>query len=46
MLATLKIPYLGYTRIELVEKVAFQWMVKIIESGKVIFVYEDEFVKD
>jgi len=46
MYATLKIPYLGYTRIELIEKNGFKWTVKIIDSGKEIEVYEDEFDRD
>jgi hypothetical protein len=46
MNATLKIPYLGYTRIELIEKRGFKWLARIIESGKEIEVYEDEFERD
>ena len=36
-------PYNGYRDIELIEKIGFQWKVRIIGSGKVILVYEDEF---
>jgi hypothetical protein len=46
MLATLKSPYLGYSRIELLEKIQYKWKVKILGSGKIIEVYEDEFVVD
>ncbi len=41
--ATLNIPYLGYTQIELIEKIQYMWRVKICESGKEIEVYPDEF---
>lgn len=45
--ATLKAPYLGYTRIELLEKVpGYKWHVKILGSGLEINVYEDEFICD
>jgi len=46
MTATLKIPYKGYTRIELIEKHEFKWLVRVIDSGQEIFVYEDEFDRD
>lgn len=42
--ATLIIPYHGYTRIELIEKYDHKWLVKIIDSGLEITVYEDEFI--
>ena len=45
-MATLIKPYLGYTRIELIEKIGFKWLVRIVDSGKEIEVYEDEFVRD
>ena len=45
-IATLKEPYLGYRRIELIEPYGNQWLVRICESGKEITVYEDEFVLD
>ncbi len=41
-IATLKTPYHGYRRIELVEKYGNQWLVRICGSGKELFVYEDE----
>lgn len=44
--ATLHTPYLGYTRIELIEKEGYQWRATLIGSGKEIMVYEDEFERD
>ena len=46
MKATLHTPYQGYTRIELIEKNGYKWIVKILGSGKEIEVYEDEFELD
>lgn len=46
MNATLNTPYLGYTRIELIEKNGFKWTARIIGSGREIEVYEDEFTID
>jgi hypothetical protein len=46
MTATLKTPYLGYTRIEIIKNFGFQWLVKIVDSGKEILVYGDEFILD
>lgn len=45
-MATLKVPYKGYRRIELVEQLQYTWLVRICESGKEIEVYEDEFEPD
>lgn len=45
-IATLHTPYLGYRRIELLEKNHYRWLVRICESGKQIEVYEDEFDLD
>lgn len=45
-IATLKEPYLGYRRVELVEQYGHKWLVRICESGKEITVYEDEFELD
>lgn len=42
-IATLNEPYLGYRRIELIEKRWYKWRVRICESGKEIEVWEDEF---
>lgn len=46
--ATLIEPYLGYRRIRLIEywPTMYKWEVEIIESGKHIWVYEDEFTLD
>lgn len=41
--ATLKIPYMGYSNIMLIEKIGLKWLVEICGSGKQIEVYEDEF---
>lgn len=46
MTATLITPYKGYTRIELIEKCGFKWRVRIIDSGKELELYEDEFTLD
>lgn len=45
-IATLNEPYLGYRRIELIEKCWYKWRVRICESGLEIEVYEDEFEID
>lgn len=45
-IATLKAPYKGYRRIELLERLQYTWLVRICESGKEIEVYEDEFETD
>ena len=45
MYATLIKPYLGYTRITLIKKTGYKWLVSL-ESGKEIEVYEDEFILD
>ncbi len=45
-IATMQMPYLGYRRIELIEKYGNQWLARICESGKEINVYEDEFELD
>jgi hypothetical protein len=42
-LATLISPYLGYRIIELIEKLEYKWLVRIVCSGKEILVYDDEF---
>jgi hypothetical protein len=41
--ATLISPYLGYWVIELIEKLEYKWLVRIVGSGKEILVYDDEF---
>ena len=45
-IATLKVPYKGYRRRELVERLQYTWLVRICGSGKEIEVYEDEFEPD
>lgn len=45
-IATLHTPYLGYRRIELIEKNQYTWTARICDSGKVIEVYEDDFELD
>lgn len=45
-IATLKVPYKGYRRVELVERLQYTWLVRIRESGKEIEVYEDELEPD
>lgn len=44
--ATLLLPYCGYRRIRLLCKEGICWSVEICDSGKIIEVYEDEFVLD
>ncbi len=42
--ATLKVPYLGYRNIQLICKEEYKWLVELCGSGKIIEVYEDEFI--
>ena len=46
--ATLNEPYLGYNIIVLVQyrPTMYKWEVEICESGKRLFVYDDEFTLD
>lgn len=44
--ATLLQPYLGYRRIELIEKLQYAWRARICDSGREIEVREDEFELD
>ena len=44
--ATLNTAYYGYRNIRLLQKVEYMWEVEICGSGKLIYVYEDEFVLD
>jgi len=39
-------PYKGYRNIELIKQVSCKWLVRIIDSGLEIEVFEDEFVLD
>lgn len=45
-MATLKQNYRGYNRVRLIEKHQYQWLCKILLSGKEIYLYEDEFEID
>ena len=38
-IATLKVPYKGYRRIELLERLQYTWLVRICESRKEIEMY-------
>lgn len=42
--ATLNTPHLGYSQIRLIEKKRYKWEVEILGSGKIIEIYEDEFI--
>lgn len=44
--ATLTNPYKGYTEVMLIQywPTMYKWEVEIIESGKRLFLYDDEFV--
>ncbi len=44
--ATLKQPYNGYSRIEIIGQDGTQWRVRILSCGKEISVYEDDFELD
>lgn len=46
MFATLKNPYRGYKRIELIEKLEYTWLARIICSGEEINVFDYEFEID
>ena len=46
MLATLKFPILGYTRIRLIVKNNYKWLVKLLDADLEVEVYEDDFVLD
>lgn len=45
-IATLVHPYKGYRTIELIERLEHRWLVRILESGLELEVYEDEFTLD
>ena len=38
----LKRPYKGYRAVELMERLEYRWLVRIVESGLELEVYEDE----
>jgi len=44
--ATLIVPYKGYRNIELLYRVGYKWLVRILGSGLEIEVYDNEFVLD
>ena len=44
--ATLITPYNGYRNIKIIAREGVKWTVCICGSGKIIEVYEDEFVLD
>lgn len=44
--ATLLTPYLGYRNIQLLCKEGYLWTAEICGSGKIIEVYDDEFIID
>lgn len=44
--ATLLLPYCGYRTIRLLSKEGFCWIAEICDSGKIIEVYEDDFILD
>lgn len=38
----LKLPYRGYRAVELIERLLYRWLVRVVESGLELEVYEDE----
>ena len=42
----LKVPYKGYRVVELIEKLEYCWLVRIVDSGLELEVYEDELVAE
>ncbi|MGN0043709.1 hypothetical protein [Alistipes indistinctus] len=45
-IVTMPMPFLGYRRIELIEKLQYAWRARICDSGREIEVREDEFEID
>lgn len=45
-IAILKYPYKGYRTVELIEKLEYRWLVRIVDSGLELEVYEDELVME
>lgn len=45
-IVTMPMPFLGYRRIELIEKLQYAWRARICDSGREIEVREDEFEMD
>lgn len=46
MLASLKFPVLGCTKIRIIKKHKFGWLAELIEAELFIEVYEDDFVRE
>lgn len=42
----LKRPYKGYRAVELMERLEYRWLVRIVESGLELEVYEDELISE
>lgn len=42
----LKRPYKGYRTVELVERLEYRWLVRIVGSGLELEVYEDELISE
>lgn len=42
----LKRPYKGYRAVELMERLECRWLVRIVESGLKLEVYEDELTSE
>lgn len=38
----LKRPYRGYRAVKLIERLPYRWLVRVVESGLELEVYEDE----
>ena len=45
-IVTMPMAFLGYRRIELIEKLQYAWRARICDSGREIEVREDEFEMD
>ncbi|BBL00431.1 hypothetical protein A3BBH6_06670 [Alistipes onderdonkii subsp. vulgaris] len=45
-IVSMPMPFLGYRRIELIEKLQYAWRARICDSGREIEVREDEFEMD
>lgn len=46
MLATLKFPIMGYTRIRLIVKNNYKWLAQLLDADLEVEIYEDDFVLD
>lgn len=45
-MVTLNTPYQGYTRGEITGQMGNRYEIRIVGSGKYIYLFEDEFTKD